>query len=262
MVTIDPAQLAPLPHTRAGAGPPLLLLHGALVDRTFWEAQLDGLAARYDVIACDLPGHGEAPRITEPTTVVAMAEAILVTLDALGLESAMVLGHSLGGMVAQELAIIAPGRVRALILVDTWCRPRGYLGEPFPFRTVYLHWLLRTVPVSQMIDLMAVGLAIRTPAIAPYARRVMGRYVADPEGYLHIWDAATDFESGDRLGQIGCPTLILASDSHPFTEYQSQKFAEGISGARCRVIPSSGHWVSWDNPAAFEAEVHAFLGLI
>lgn len=254
-----PLAPAPLPHARAGSGQPLLLLHGALVDRDYWQRQVDIFAAGHDVIAPDLPGHGDVRHLGGPASVVELARAVLATIDALALPEVTILGHSLGGMVAQELALIAPERVRALILADTWCRPRGYLFEPIPFRTAYLHWALRTFPVGQMVEMMAAGVAWRTPAIGPYARRVMGRYAADRETYLAIWDAATDFDSHDRLGQIACPTLVVASDSYPFTSLQSRKLAEGIPGARLAVIPDTSHWLSWDNPAAFEAVVLEFL---
>lgn len=256
------ATRAPLPHDRVGSGRPLLLLHGALVDRAFWQDRIPGLAAGHEVIACDLPGHGAAPALAAPTSIAAMAEAVVATLDALGLAEVIVLGHSLGGMVAQELALAAPGRVRALILADTWCRPRGYLGEPVPFRTVYLHWALRAIPVAQLVELMAMGVALRTPAIAPYARRVMGRYSAEREAFLHIWDAATDFDSDARLGGIACPTLVVASDGYPFTAVQSIKLAAGIPGASLAVIPGTGHWVSWDNPAGFDRAVLGFLAAV
>lgn len=252
----------PLPYDRVGSGPPLLLLHGAMVDRGYWQERIPVLAAHHEVIACDLPGHGSAAPIAEPTSIAELAAAVLATLDALGLPTVTILGHSLGGMVAQELALAAPERVSALVLADTWCRPRGYFGEPFPFRTVYLHWSLRTFPVAQMIELMAVGVATRTPAILPYARRAMGRYLDERDSLLYIWDAATDFDSHERLGRIGCPTLILASDGHLFTVVQSQRLAAGIPGASLVVLPNTGHWVSWDNPAAFDAAVLAFLAAL
>jgi 3-oxoadipate enol-lactonase len=250
---------APLPYDRSGAGAPLLLLHGALVDRDFWRERIPGLATAYDVIACDLPGHGAAPRLNAPTSIAAMAEAVLATMDALDLAEATIVGHSLGGMVAQELALSAPERVRALVLVDTWSRPRGYLGELLPFRTVYLHWALRAFPTAQLIELMAAGVASRTPAIAEYARQAMSSHSTDHAAFLHIWDAATDFDSHARLDQISCPTLVVASDSYIFTTVQAQRIAAGIPAARLEVIPDSGHWVSWDNPAAFDAAVLEFL---
>jgi pimeloyl-ACP methyl ester carboxylesterase len=254
-----PTSIAPLPYDREGTGVPLVLLHGALVDRGFWRERIAGLATEFDVINCDLPGHGAAARLTEPTSVRAMAEAVLATLDSLGVADAVIVGHSLGGMVAQELALSAPERVQALVLVDTWCRPRGYLGEPFPFRTVYLHWAIRAFPTAPLIELMAVGVAARTPLIVEYARQAMGVHNADREAFLHIWDAATEFDSHGRLGRISCPTLVVASDSYIFTTVQAQRMAANIPKANLAVIPNTGHWVSWDNPEAFDAAVLEFL---
>lgn len=252
-------QAAPLPHERAGSGQPLVLLHGVMVDRGYWRPQVASLAERFDVIACDLPGHGAAPPLAGPTSAEAIAHDVIATLDALGLQRAAVLGHSFGGMVAQELARIAPERVAALALADTWCHPRGYLLEPFPFRTVYLHWMLHVAPIAVMTELMAVGVALRTPAIAPYARQAMARFPGERESYLWLWDAATDFSSRDWLDRIACPTLILASDEYLFTHRQSRELAAAIPGARLAVIPRTGHWLSWDNPSAFEAALLAFL---
>ncbi len=251
-----------LPHERRGAGPPLLLLHGAMVDREYWREQIPVFATRHEVVACDLPGHGAAPPLAGPTSIADLAREVLATLDALDLPAVRVLGHSLGGMVAQELALMAPERVSALILADTWCRPRGYFLEPFPFRTTYLHWILRAYPVAQVIDIMSKGAALRTPAIRPYALQTMSRYLGDRETLLHIWDAATAFDSHERLERIAAPTLIVASDGYLFTAAQAVRLAAGIPGAALAVIPRTGHWVNWDNPVAFQEAVMRFLETI
>lgn len=249
----------PLPHDRFGSGPPLVLLHGVMVDRGYWQPHLAALAERFDVIACDLPGHGAAPPLAASTSAAAIARDVVATLDALDLPSAAILGHSFGGMVAQELARLAPERVDALILADTWCHPRGYLFEPFLFRTVALTWMLHVTPIAQMTELMAFGVAMRTPAIAPYARRAMARFANERDSYLAIWEAATDFSSRAWLAELACPTLVLASDEYLFTHHQSRELAARIPGARLVVLPRTGHWLSWDNPAAFEQAVTSFL---
>lgn len=256
------APIQRLPCDEAGSGPPLLLLHGAMVDRGFWRERIPVFAQTHRVIACDLPGHGAAPPLTGPTSVATMATAVLATLNALDQSAVIVLGHSLGGMIAQELALTAPERVRALILVDTWCRPRGYVMEPFPFRTAYLHWFLRAYPVRHVIEAIIGSVSLRTPAIRPYARQVMSRYLRDRDTMLHIWDAATAFDSHERLNRIACPTLIIASDSHLFTAFQHLRLAAGIPNAKLAIIPRTGHWVSWDNPAAFDEAVRCFLATL
>lgn len=255
-----PTHVQPLPADILGSGPPLLLLHGALVDRGYWRSHVDTYTRHYQVIALDLPGHGSAPALSGPTTVTAFADSVLATLDALGLSEVAVLGHSLGGMVAQALALRAPDRVAALILADTWYHPRGELWEPFPFRTAFLQWMLRALPVKAMVGVLAGGLSLSTPGASSYARAVMRRYAAERESYLRIWDAAVDFSSRGRLHEVACPTLVVVSDRYPFTQVQARLMRRRIPDADLVVIPRSSHWVNWDNPAAFDWAVLQFLG--
>lgn len=257
MDSYEPA--LPLAYECYGQGPPLLLLHGALVDRAYWQPQRADFAARYRVIACDLPGHGAAPPLSGPTSVAQLARQVLATLTALGLPRVTCVGHSLGGMVAQELALLAPDRVAALVLVDTWYHPPGEPYELFPFRTALMHWWLRATSVADLVGLMARGLARFNPSITPYALRVMERYTAERSSYLHIWDAAMDFSSRDRLHRITCPTLVVASDRFPFTRYQAEIMRHRLPDADLAVIARSGHWVNWDNPADFNQVVLEFI---
>jgi pimeloyl-ACP methyl ester carboxylesterase len=250
---------APLACETHGHGAALLLLHGALVDRSYWKHQRDAFAEHYQVISCDLPGHGDSPSLTGPTSVAQFAQEVLATLDALRIPQAICVGHSLGGMVAQELALAAPERVRGLVLADTWYHPRGEFWEPLPLRTVGLQWTLRMTPVASMVTWMAYGLAQYNPAITPYALEVMGRYNLDRESYLHIWDAAIDFSTLGRLQAINCPTLVVVSDSFVFTRPQADWMARRIPGAELAVIDRSGHWVNWDNPDGFNQAVLGFL---
>jgi pimeloyl-ACP methyl ester carboxylesterase len=248
-----------LAHDRQGSGMPLLLLHGALVNRDYWQPHLPRFAAGYDVIRCDLPGHGEMPALAETTSIKQMAEAVIATLDQLDIAETLLLGHSLGGMIAQELVRRAPNRVRALILAETWCYPHGEIWEPFPFRTAYLHWALRMTAVPWMTRFMANGLGRYNPDIPSYARSAMARYDHERANFLRIWNAATDFDSRAWLGQITCPTLVLTSTSYPFTAYQARLMQRAIPGAELVEISRSSHWLNWDNPSEFEDAVFRFF---
>jgi pimeloyl-ACP methyl ester carboxylesterase len=106
----------PLPYDELGSGPPVVLLHAGVADRTMWsELQPELAAAGYRAIALDLPGFGDAP--AEPGR--APHDAVLETLDALGIEQAAVVGLSFGGAVALRIAALAPQRIGTLLLVST-----------------------------------------------------------------------------------------------------------------------------------------------
>src|SRR5450759_4950689 len=98
-----------LPHDDVGSGPPLILLHAGIADRTMWAEHLQPLAsAGFRVLAADLPGFGDAPVAAQED---APWNDVLATMDALGIERAVLVGNSLGGLVAQRVAVLAPGRV-------------------------------------------------------------------------------------------------------------------------------------------------------
>ena len=117
---------------RHGAGEPLLLVHGLGYARWGWEPVLPGLAERFDVLLFDNRGIGESDAPPGPYTVAELAGDAVAVLDEAGVERAHVVGTSLGGMVAQELALAHPGRVDRLVLACT--TPGGPQAFPLPER--------------------------------------------------------------------------------------------------------------------------------
>src|SRR5690606_34666834 len=103
----------------AGRGPAVVLLHGLGGSRTAWEPQLAGLSDRWRVIAWDMPGYGASPALDGPLDFGRLADAVVVLMEEAGVPAAHVVGLSMGGMVAQHLALRHPGRVRSLALLDT-----------------------------------------------------------------------------------------------------------------------------------------------
>src|SRR5271155_316179 len=115
-----------LDYERGGSGPPLLLIMGMSGTALHWgERFLEALRRDFDVIAYDHRGVGASSRLEEPITIVQMAEDAVGLLDALGIDSAHIVGISMGGMVAQELALAHPERVRTLTLGCTYCGGEG-----------------------------------------------------------------------------------------------------------------------------------------
>src|SRR5271165_6568150 len=131
MAVVDVGQIH-LDCERSGSGPPLLLIMGMSGTALHWgEPFLEPLRRDFDVIAYDHRGVGASSRLEGPVTIAEMAEDAAGLLDALGLDSAHVVGISMGGMIAQELALAQPARVRTLTLGCTYCGGEGSsLTEP------------------------------------------------------------------------------------------------------------------------------------
>lgn len=114
-------------HDYGGDGPQLVLLHGYARSLADWNASADLLTAGHHVLAIDLPGHGRSPRVS-PWTIPTVVRHIADTLDAHGVGEAVVVGHSLGGLVAVEYARVNPERTRGAVNLDGFWWGRGYPG--------------------------------------------------------------------------------------------------------------------------------------
>jgi len=119
-----------LAYDDAGSGhPPLVLVHGAACNRRFWDQQVPRFSSDHRVVAVDLRGHGESDAPAERYTVRLFADDLASTCMQLGIESPVVIGHSLGGLVALDFASAYPGQVGAAVLVDSPLLPGGDRGE-------------------------------------------------------------------------------------------------------------------------------------
>jgi 2-hydroxy-6-oxonona-2,4-dienedioate hydrolase len=126
---VSPQDETALPFVRTGAGPALVLVHGYLGGSAQWAAEIERFREHFDVIAVDLAGYGAVCAQAAPTEIAGHARAVLRTLDHLGVNSCHLLGHSMGGMVAQEIVHQAPHRVTRLVLYGTG--PQGSIPGRF-----------------------------------------------------------------------------------------------------------------------------------
>mgnify|MGYP001819590585 CR=1 FL=1 len=242
-------------HDVAGSGEPLLLIHGALVRSTMWRPQIEAFSGAFQVIACDLPAHGETPDLPGAYTISALSEWVGQQLDSLGIGRAHVIGHSLGGMVAQQLAVSQPDRVQRLVLAEaaygtrntTWERVQTGFARPF----------LRLIPQSMLVDLSVRQYGSLHAHVAEFLKEEMGRY--DHRTSVRVMSAAFGFAGKDQLRAIRSPTLVLVADKNKQTHAQGREMAARIPDARLQIIPHSLHMLNMDNPEAFNHVVLAFL---
>ena len=248
---------------RHGAGAPLLLIHGLGYARWGWEPVLPALAGRFDVILFDNRGIGESDAPPGPYTVAGMASDALKVLDEAGVERAHVVGTSLGGMVAQELALSAPERVDRLVLACT--TPGGPKAHPMPQVTVDLLTAAASLePAVALRRFVENALSPETVTGRPeVVERVLEHRRATAQDTA-AWGAqaaaGAAFDAYDRLAAVTASTLVQHGTEDVVVDPRnSDVLSELVPGARLETFPGTGHLFFWEEPERFVASVASFL---
>jgi pimeloyl-ACP methyl ester carboxylesterase len=239
-----------LPDTRKGHA--ILAIHGAAGNGNTYRALLEKLAAAHSPFAFDLPAHGRSGGLDSLPSIARMAEFTRALAERLGLHVPVLLGHSMGGMVALEYALRWPAEVRALVLVGSAARA--------------------TIPEADVAQLRRIvaGKARRefsreafSPATSPEVVRagILEELKTDPRAALGDLLAVQGFDVVARLRLVKQPTLVLyGEDETERIRGAGDELAAGIPGARKVVIPKAGHQVPLEQPEAVADAVNAFLG--
>lgn len=246
-----------LAHDSAGQGlPVVVLLHGVGGGRAIWGAQGSGsvqaLAAKgCRAIAFDLPGYGDSPSPAH-FTLEGMADAVAQSLAALGVQQATIVGHSMGGMVAQQMAVRHAARLQALVLVCT----TASFGKPDgAWQQAFLRQRLAPLDAGQGMAALAEALVPsllaeqREPALSQGCA-VMSRV---PEAsYRAALAALLGFDLRGALPRITVPTLCIAAAQDATSPPEvMQRMAQRIPGARFECLADAGHLAPLEQPQAF-----------
>lgn len=239
-------------------GPPIVLLHSLALDRTVWDRSVDRLRELGDVFVCDLPGHGRSERISE-ITIEDMADAVAHALrESLG-GPALVWGMSLGGMVAQALAVRHPGRVLGLGLADTtaWYGPdaatawqdRAAKAQRDGFAALAGFQLARWFGP----DFLAAEPAVATELLEVFQRNDIGSYVATCRAM-----GAMDLRAS--VAAITVPTrIIVGADDYATPVRHSEDLRSRIPGSSLRVLSGRSHLSAVEAPGELVAETEQLL---
>nr|WSY57671.1 4-carboxymuconolactone decarboxylase [Streptomyces sp. NBC_00886] len=227
---------------------PVLILGPSL--GTTWhmfDRQVPELAKQWRVFRFDLPGHGGSP--AHPTGSVSdLADRLLATLDALGVQRFGYAGCALGGAAGLELALRHPERVASLALIAA--SPRFGTADEFRQRGVIVRTngldpIARTSPDRWFTG----GFAAAQPAITEWAVQMVR--TTDPGCYIAACEALAAFDVRSELGRIGVPTLVLVgSDDQVTGPAEARTLVAGIPDARLAVVPGASHLVPVEQPAA------------
>jgi pimeloyl-ACP methyl ester carboxylesterase len=254
-------------HARRGSGEPLLLIQGMSGHSLHWgEPFLTELERDFELITIDNRGTGDSPRVDAPFSIAELADDASGVLDELGIESAHVLGISMGGMIAQELTLRHPDKVRTLTLGCTYAGgPEGRLTSP--------------EVVGLLTEAMQSGDRERAVRVG-WGVNVSEAFAADESNYETFREAALTkpvavqvimlkrqaimgHDTSSRLGEITAPTLVIHGTEDQMLDVSNgEAIARAIPGARFERLEGVGHmfWIEQPQRSAELIREHALAG--
>jgi len=246
-----------LPYRRAGAGAPLVLVHGYLGGSAQWSAQMAAFSATHDVIAPDLPGFGQSAFLPGESRIADFAAAVMDCVDRLGIETFTLLGHSMGGMIVQEIAAHHTGRIDGLVLYGTG--PLGLMPDRFePIETSMAR--LKSEGVRATADrISATWFRDGTDGHGYPTTRGIARQ-ANPQAAENALIAMRDWDGRDTLSRIDMRCRIIWGDQDRSYRWpQVNALWAGIPRTELAVIPGASHAAHMEKPDMFNALVQDFL---
>ena len=266
-IDLDGARLYYYAAGTRGVGEPVVFLHGFPTSGHLWTDVIPLMPAGHRLVVLDLLGYGRSdPPGGRPLTLRAHAERVVALMDALGIHQACLVGHDLGGGVAQALAIDFPARVTRLALIDSV----AFTG--WPTRDVRLaRTLLRLtgkVPPRWVLAVLRADLE-RGFADASRAVHSIDRFIrpfTSDEGrfvfmqHLRALDARETRSLASRLGEIAAPTAVVWGAHDPFLKLKlGKRLAAAIPAATLEVVPSVRHFTPEDAPRPVADAIAALL---
>lgn len=242
-----------------GSGDPLLLIMGLSYPSYMWHRSRPVLANRYRTIAFDNRGVGQSDVPPGAYSIALMASDAVAVLDGAGVESAHVLGFSMGGMIAQEFALQYPGRVRSLVLGCTAAGgPHAVQAEPAAIQTLMRRDLTPEESKEAIIPFIYDPGTSRERIDEDMAIRM--KWYPTPQGYLGQLQAIFGWESYSRLSQITVPTLVIHGETDRLIPAANAKLiAHRIPGTKLVLIPHASHIFDTDQPDTTHHEILDFL---
>ena len=249
-----------LHYEEAGEGEPLLMVMGLGTDRLGWILQVPEFSKHYRVVTFDNRDVGQSPQADGPYEVRDMAEDALGLADHLGLDTFHLVGMSMGGAIAQEMALAAPGRIRTLTLVVTfagggnWATERARLwSEAMQSREQLIDWLLLYGMSEQFFA---------NPQAVEYSRNLLrsNPHPQSLDAFRRQLEASGRHETRDRLGQLSMPVHVIGAEHDTLVPvWKSKEIADLIPGAELSVMPGAPHALNMERAQEFNDLVLGWL---
>jgi pimeloyl-ACP methyl ester carboxylesterase len=241
-----------------GEGEPVCLIHGLGSSTRDWESQVPAFQQYYRVYRIDLRGHGRSDKPPGDYSIPLLAQDVHDLLEYLKVDHLHLVGISLGGMVALQLALDHPALVRSLVLVnsfvdlplDTWGRRLNFWKRL---------WVVRLLGLRKMAEILARNLfpaegqsALRETFIQRWSEN-------DRQAYLNTLKGMAGWSVRERLPELTAPTLVISADQDYTPVEAKQAYVRLMPAARLEVIANSRHGTPVDQPEVFNRVVLDFL---
>ncbi len=249
-------------YADSGVGAPILWLQGLGAEHTAWTAQIARFSSEYRCIAPDARDIGRSERASSPYTLGDIADDMAALLESLGARPAHVVGLSLGGAVAQHLALHHPDAVASLCLVSTFGRQGPKQRELLSaWRDIYRQVDRVTFYRQANAWLFSDHFFERSRNVENVLRYVAeSKHPQEPEAFTRQVEAALQHDLLDRLGGLTIPTMIVVGENDLLAPpHLARELAAAIPSARLEIMPDAAHSLNLERQTEFNRLVRGFL---
>lgn len=241
-----------------GDGSPLLLIHGLGSSSRDWEMQIEPFAKVYQVITLDLRGHGQSGKPPGPYSIRMFAEDTAALVRRIDILPAHVVGISMGGMVAFELAVHFPQLLRSLTIVNSY--PEMRVETLQEHLQVWRRFLILELLGMRGMGRMLGGRLFPFPEQSDLRETFVSRWAQNNKrAYRESLRAILNWDVESRLGEIDCPVLVVASDQDYVTVEEKRVYTAKIPNAKLVIIEDARHAVTAERPDQFNTVLRDFL---
>ena len=252
-------QVAAVGHYRlhyvdAGSGPAVVLIHGLAGDHTAWRAQLELLRPRYRVIAFDNRGAGRSTQVDEAVTTEDLARDTLALMDHLKVDRAHVVGRSMGGAIAQHMALMAPERIASLALCASFARLDPLGRRVLSNMREALEWRMNWTDHARhsVQNFVSARFFNERPAQVAAIEALIGGETRMPACYIRQNEACQAHDTLSDLHRIRQRTLVMGGDSDPICSLTATRaLIEGLPSVRGEIFADASHFFLMEQPEKF-----------
>ena len=243
-----------LRYLDVGSGPAVVLIHGLAGDLSAWRAQVALLRPHFRVIAFDNRGAGASSQVDEPVSTQDLAQDTLQLMTHAGIESAHVVGRSMGGAVAQHMALMAPSRVRTLALCASFAKLDALGSRVLHNMREALEWRGSWADHARhsVQNFVSAGFFNGQPDKVAAIEALLGGETRLPACYSRQNRACQDHDTLGALSHIAQPTLVMGGDADPICSMTATRALHaGLPNARLEVFEGASHFFLMEQPERF-----------